>query len=156
MKINQLTSAEEHLMNILWKLGSAYMRDIANQYPDPKPHPNTISTFMKILVEKEFVTPEKEGRIYKYHVAVPYDDYRKFQLKNFMEKYFHQSASELLKLLIDEKVVQPTDLNQFFEIKTTVVPIHEKPLVHTDSISDFVDEITSGKKKKKSKKKKKK
>ena len=65
MKINQLTHAEELLMNILWKLNSAYMKDVMEEYPDPKPHQNTVSTFIKILVEKEFLTIEKEGRIFK-------------------------------------------------------------------------------------------
>ena len=51
MKIHPLTHSEELLMNILWKLNSAYMKDVMDAYPEPKPHQNTISTFMKILVE---------------------------------------------------------------------------------------------------------
>ena len=52
MKINQLTPSEELLMQILWKIEHAYMKDVIEHYPEPKPHQNTISTFMKILVEK--------------------------------------------------------------------------------------------------------
>jgi BlaI family penicillinase repressor len=63
MKINHLTPSEEILMSILWKLDCAYMKDVIAHYPEPKPHQNTISTFIKILVEKEFLTTEKEGRI---------------------------------------------------------------------------------------------
>ncbi|UOE39943.1 BlaI/MecI/CopY family transcriptional regulator [Chryseobacterium suipulveris] len=157
MKINHLTSSEEQLMNIIWKMNSCYMREIVEHYPDPKPHPNTISTFMKILVEKEFLTTEKEGRIFKYHVAVPFEDYKKFQLKNFLHNYFEGSGNEMLKMMIDEKYLNPADFNQFFEIKTMVVPVQEtaEPEVK-DPISDFVDELTAEKKKKKSKKKKKK
>ena len=65
MKINHLTPSEELLMQILWKLNAAYMKDVIEHYPEPKPHQNTISTFMKILVEKEFLSTEKEGRIFK-------------------------------------------------------------------------------------------
>ena len=54
MKIHALTHSEELLMSILWKLNSAYMKDVMEAYPEPKPHQNTVSTFMKILVEKEF------------------------------------------------------------------------------------------------------
>jgi predicted transcriptional regulator len=154
MKINHLTPSEEILMNILWKLNSAYMRDVVEHYPEPKPHQNTISTFIKILVEKAFLTTEKEGRIFKYTVAVPYDVYRKFLLVNFLKNYFDDSASEMMKVLLEENLLQFSDLNQFFEIKTILNPIidHEEKENH---ISDFIEEITSKKKSKKKKEKKK-
>ena len=155
MKINHLTPSEELLMQILWKIEHAYMKDVIEHYPEPKPHQNTISTFMKILVEKEFLSTEKEGRIFKYSVAVPFEDYKKFQLRNFLENYFDNSGTEMLKTLIDEKLLNPSELNQFFEIKTTVVPLVENVEVE-NPISDFIDEITSEKKKKKKGKKKKK
>lgn len=155
MKINHLTPSEEILMNILWKLDSAYMKDVIEHYPEPKPHQNTISTFMKILVEKEFLTTEKEGRIFKYTVAVPFDTYRKFLLRNFLKSYFDDSASEMMKTLLEQNLLQFSDLNQFFEIKTILNPIidHEEK---DESISDFIEEITSEKKSKKKNKNKKK
>ncbi len=155
MKINHLTPSEELLMQILWKIEHAYMKDVIEHYPEPKPHQNTISTFMKILVEKEFLSTEKEGRIFKYSVAVPFEDYKKFQLRNFLDNYFDNSGIEMLKTLIDEKLLNPSELNQFFEIKTTVVPLVENAEAE-NPISDFIDEITSEKKKKKKGKKKKK
>ncbi|MBU4538029.1 MAG: BlaI/MecI/CopY family transcriptional regulator [Weeksellaceae bacterium] len=148
MKINQLTHAEELLMNILWKLNSAYMKEVMEEYPEPKPHQNTVSTFIKILVEKEFLTTEKEGRIFKYTVAIPFEDYKKFRLKSFVEQYFDNSGNELVKTLIEEKLLKTSELNHLLEIKTAKV---ENP------ISDFIEEITSDKKtKKKGKKKEKK
>ncbi len=155
MKLNQLTPAEESLMDILWKMGSCYLKDIMEQYPEPKPHQNTISTFMKILVEKEFLTTKREGRIFKYSVAVPYNDYKKFLLKNFLENYFNNSGSELLKMMINEKIFKTQELNQFFEIRTTVVSVAENA-EKENQISDFIEEITADKKHKKGKKKKKK
>lgn len=153
MKINHLTSSEELLMNILWKLNSAYMKDVMENYPEPKPHQNTVSTFIKILVEKEYLTTEKEGRIFKYTVAVPFETYRKFLLKSFLKNYFGDSASELMKNLLDDNLLQFSDLNQFFEIKTIQNPITVQKQKE-NPISDFIDEITAGKKSKKKKKKK--
>lgn len=155
MKINQLTPSEEQLMTILWKLDSAYMRDVLENYPDPKPHQNTVSTFIKILVEKEFLTTEKEGRIFKYTVAIPYQNYRIFLLKNFLENYFENSGSEIIKVLMEENLIETADFKQFFEIKTTLNPIIDQE-EKDESISYFIEEITSGKKAKKKKKKKKK
>lgn len=147
MKINQLTHAEELLMNILWKLNSAYMKEVMEQYPEPKPHQNTVSTFIKILVEKEFLTTEREGRIFKYHVAIPFEDYRDYRTKSFVEQYFGNSGIELVKTLVDVKLLHPSDVTNVFG---TTIPEQENP------ISDFVEELTSGKKTDKKDKKKKK
>lgn len=151
MKISHLTPGEEILMNVLWRLDSAYMREIIEQYPEPKPHPNTISTFLKILVEKEFLTTHKEGRVFKYTVAIPFIDYRKYSLNIFLEDYFNNSSSELVKVLIDENFINPQDLQQFFEIKATAIPAHEKE--EESDLSDFIKDITAPKKKKKKKEK---
>lgn len=151
MKISHLTPGEELLMNVLWRLDSAYMREIIEQYPDPKPHPNTISTFLKILVEKEFLTTLKEGRIFKYTVAIPFDDYRKYSLNIFLEEYFNNSSAELVKVLIDENLLKEEDLPQFFEMKSTLIPTQEKE--EDSDLTDFINDITSTKKKKKKKEK---
>lgn len=149
MKISQLTPGEEILMNVLWRLDSAYMREIIEQYPEPKPHPNTISTFLKILVEKEFVTTLKEGRVFHYTVAIPFEDYRKYLLKLFLDDYFNNSSADLVKLLLDENLLKGSDLEQSFEIKATVIPVQERE--EESELSEFLNDITAPKKKKKKK-----
>lgn len=151
MKISHLTPGEELLMNVLWRLDTAYMREIIEQYPDPKPHPNTISTFLKILVEKEFLTTRKEGRIFKYTVAIPFEDYRKYSLNIFLEDYFNNSAAELVRVLIDENLLKEDHLHQFFSIKAKGNAAQEKE--EDSDLSEFIKDITSPKKKKKKKKK---
>ena len=152
MKINALTHSEELLMNILWRLNSAYMKDVMEAYPEPKPHQNTVSTFMKILVEKEFLTTEKEGRIFKYSVAIPYGDYRNFVLTNFIGIYFDNSALELVKYLMDEQLLKPSELNRLFEPNTLEFRKSEEK--KKSPMSEFIKEITSDKKAKKKGKKK--
>lgn len=158
MKINSLTSAEENLMQVIWKLNAPLMRDIMEAIPEPKPHQNTVSTYLKILVEKEFLSTEKVGRIFKYNVVVPFEEYRKFLLDHFLDNYFAGSAPDLVKNLFAENRIKASDLNDFFEIKTKVVPIVEPGKDDKSSkILDYIDELTEPKKKKsKSKKKKKK
>lgn len=154
MKINYLTAAEENLMNILWRLETAYMRNILEQFEEPKPHQNTVSTFLKILVEKDFLTTEKEGRIFKYSVAVPFSDYKNFMLKNFLHNYYNDSGKDLLQNLIDEDLVTIEDLEQYSSFKPKKNKM-TKLSAKENSISDFIEEITTEKKKKKKKKKKK-
>lgn len=151
MKISHLTTGEEILMNVLWRLDSAYMRDIIEQYPEPKPHPNTISTFLKILVEKEFLTTHKVGRVFQYTVAIPFDDYRKYLLKLFLEDYFNNSSHELVQLLSDENLLNDSNLKQYFELNATAIPIQEKK--DESELTEFLNDITAPKKKKKKKEK---
>lgn len=48
----KLTKKEEEVMKILWKLENAFVKDIVAEYPDPKPHINTISSLVRILQDK--------------------------------------------------------------------------------------------------------
>lgn len=153
MKINTLTHSEEVLMQIMWNLNSAYLKEILAGYPEPKPHQNTVSTFVKILVEKEFLSVVREGRIFRYVVAVPREAYRNFLLKNFLENYFENSAAALVKNMIAEGLLNTNDLEKL-EIS---LPAEAAAVSKNEArMSDFIDELTSDKKSKKKDKKKKK
>ena len=153
MKISQLTPSEELLMNVLWRLDSAYMREIIAQYPEPKPHPNTISTFLKILVEKEFLSTHKDGRVFQYTVAIPFDDYRIYLLKQFSQDYFNNSSTQLIQILAAEKLLDHQNPKQLFEIKSSTISPQRKE--EDTDLTEFINEIISFKRKKKKKKKKK-
>ena len=110
MKINHLTSAEENLMKLFWKMNSFYLKDVMEQHPEPKPHQNTVSTYLKILVEKGYLSTEKQGRIFKYNILVPFEEYRKFLLKELSLNFFNNSGKEILEFLIDENLISQEDL----------------------------------------------
>lgn len=148
MKINHLTSAEENLMKLLWKLGSFYLKDIMEQHPDPKPHQNTVSTYLKILAEKGYLSTEKEGRIFRYHIAVPFEEYRKFLLAGLTDHFFNGSGKEVLKFMIDENLILAEDLENF---NIEIAPVEKKA-----PDFEYVNEILNPKKDKKKNKDKKK
>lgn len=70
-------------MKLFWKMESFYLKDVMEQHPEPKPHQNTVSTYLKILVEKGYLSTVKEGRIFKYTVLVPLEEYKNFYSKSF-------------------------------------------------------------------------
>ena len=70
-----LTKAEEQIMQVLWKLEQAFLREIVDEMPVPKPHQNTVATLLKILVEKEFVAVEVLGRQHRYSPLISKEDY---------------------------------------------------------------------------------
>lgn len=150
MKINHLTSAEENLMRLFWKLESFYLKDVMEQHPEPKPHQNTVSTYLKILVEKGYLATEKEGRIFKYSVVLPMEEYRKFLLKDLTHHFFHDSGKEIVSFLLHEKIISKEDLKEFNPV------IEIKPLKVIEEF-EYANEILNPKKdKKKSKDKDKK
>ncbi|VXB44470.1 MULTISPECIES: BlaI/MecI/CopY family transcriptional regulator [Chryseobacterium] len=151
MKINHLTSAEENLMKLFWKLQSFYLKDVMEQHSEPKPHQNTVSTYLKILVEKGYLSTEKEGRIFKYSVIVPFDDYKKFLLKELSHNFFNDSGKEILEFLFNENLISQNDLRTYFDLKIEMKPVKVK-----EPKLEYAEEILNPKKDKKGKDKKKK
>lgn len=150
MKINHLTAAEENLMKLFWKLDSFYLKDIMEQHPEPKPHQNTVSTYLKILIEKGYLSTQKEGRIFKYKVLVPLEGYKKFLLKELSHHFFNDSGKEIFELLFKENLISKEDLKDYsdnLEIKQTKA---KAPKL------EIANEILNPKKDKKGKDKKKK
>ena len=104
--LKSLTSGEEQVMKIIWKLGPTYLKDIMLAFPEPKPHQNTVSTFLKNLVTKNFLKPVSEGRIHKYEIAVTQENYKKTLLKNFILNFYDNNPNALLVDLMHEGIVQ--------------------------------------------------
>ncbi len=154
MKVNSLTHAEEQLMMVLWNLRIFYMKDVMEQHPEPKPHQNTVSTYLKILLEKGYLSAEKEGRINRYTVVVTADVYKKFVLKEIFEKFYKNSGTKILQFLLDEKMITKQDLLTFFDLKIELKTSEEEVPIHP--IADIILNPASDKKKEKKEKKKKK
>ncbi len=105
-----LTKAEEQIIQVIWKLDKAFLREIINELPDPKPHNNTVATIIKILVDKEFVGITVFGRTHQYHPLVSKDAYSKSTMKSFVKGYFEGSFSNALSFMVKEKSLSVDDL----------------------------------------------
>lgn len=109
-KMKTLTKAEEEIMQVIWKLEGAFLRDILNAIPNPKPHQNTVATILKILVEKEFVGIEVFGRTHRYFPIVTKESYSKGRVKNLVKKYFEGSFSNIVSSMVKENNLSVEDL----------------------------------------------
>ena len=97
-----LTRAEEEIMQVIWKLGKAFLRDILNEMPNPKPHSNTVATILKILVDKAFVGIEVFGRTHRYYPLVNKEVYSKGRVKSLVKKYYEGSFSNIVSSMVKE------------------------------------------------------
>jgi BlaI family transcriptional regulator, penicillinase repressor len=102
LKMKTLTKAEEQIMQAIWKLEKAFLREIIDELPNPKPHQNTVATILKILVEKEFVAVTVFGRTHQYYPLVSKDAYSKGSIKNLVKGYFEGSFSSAVSFMVKE------------------------------------------------------
>jgi predicted transcriptional regulator len=110
-----LTKAEEQIMQVIWKLEKAFLRDIMDEIPDPKPHNNTVATIIKILVDKEFVGINVFGRTHQYHPLVTKEAYSKTTMKSFVKGYFEGSFSNAVSFMVKEKNLSVDDLEMLLK-----------------------------------------
>lgn len=110
-----LTKAEEQVMQVLWQLQKAFLRDIVDAMPQPKPHQNTVATILKILVEKGFVNILVLGRQHQYAAAVSKEAYSKSTLKSLVKSYFDGSVMSALSFMVKENNVSVTDLEALMQ-----------------------------------------
>ncbi len=110
-----LTKAEEQVMQVLWKLKKGFLKDIVNSTPEPRPHPNTIATLLKILVEKGFVEFEVQGRNNYYSPAISKGEYGKTSANQLVKGYYEGSAAKLVSQFVSDKTLSLQDLEDLLQ-----------------------------------------
>ncbi|GGB17982.1 BlaI/MecI/CopY family transcriptional regulator [Puia dinghuensis] len=110
-----LTKAEEQVMLVLWRLGKGFLKDIVEETPEPKPHPNTIATLLKILVEKEYVTYSIVGRNNCYEPRITKAEYGRKSAQQLVKGYFEGSAAKLVSQFVNDKKLSLQELEELLQ-----------------------------------------
>lgn len=110
-----LTKAEEQVMQVLWKLGNSFLREIVDEMPNPKPHQNTVATLLKILVEKEFVGITVMGRQHQYSALLSKEEYSKRTMKQMVKGYFEGSFSNVVSFMVKENNISVEELETLLQ-----------------------------------------
>lgn len=113
--MKELTRAEDQIMQILWKLKKAFVKDIIEQMPAPKPAYNTVSTIVRILENKGFIGHTAYGKTHEYHPLVAKENYSKFYLNNFLSGYFGGSFQNLVSFFAQENDLSISDVEKLLE-----------------------------------------
>lgn len=108
--MKQLTKAEEEVMQILWHLKKAFVKEIVNQFPDPKPAYNSVSTIIRILEKKGVVGFEAFGKSHRYYPIINKEEYSHKFLNRFVENYFSGSYSQLVSFFAKQQNLSLADL----------------------------------------------
>ena len=114
--MKKLATREEQIMQAFWDLGTAYIRDVIPQLPDPKPHYNSVATMVKILEEKGFLEKETHGNMHAYTPKIKREDYQKFALKDIVSQYFDNSYPRMLAFFAKEQKLSEKQLDEIVDI----------------------------------------
>lgn len=114
--MKKLTEREEELMTILWDNGPLFVREIIDRMPEPKPHFNTVSTFVRLLESKGFVTHSKFGGSYRYEAALSRDDFSRSTLRDVVDRYFGSSIKASVSALVDTEKLSDDEIRELVEL----------------------------------------
>lgn len=114
--MQKLAKREEQIMQALWRLEKAFVKEIIAELPDPKPHYNSVATMVKILEEKGFVDHEAFGNTFRYFPLVSKETYQRQTLGDIVKQYFNDSYTSMLAFFAKEEKISKADLEEILKI----------------------------------------
>lgn len=116
LEIRELTKAEEEIMQKLWTLKKAFVKDILQEFPEPKPAYNTVSTIVRILETKGFIGHESLGNSHQYYPLINRDSYKSFATRKLMSSYFDNSAHNMLSFFLEKEKLDVTEVDEILKM----------------------------------------
>lgn len=111
-----LTKAEEKIMKILWGIKEGFIKDIIDEYPDPKPPYNSVSTIVRVLVQKEIVGFKAFGKSHQYHPLISKEEYSKGQLSRLVSDYYNNSLKQVVNFFSESKALDQQELDEVMKM----------------------------------------
>ena len=110
--MKRLSAREEEIMGYFWETGPLFVKESVGFYDEPRPHFNTLSTFVRGLEEKGYVGHRAFGNSYQYYALVSQEDFKKKTLKGVIGKYFNNSYLGLVSSLVKEEEISLDELKE--------------------------------------------
>lgn len=114
--MEKLTNKEEEIMRILWKLEKAFVKEIMAEIPDSNYHYNTISTIVRHLEEKGFVSYEAFGKTHQYYPIISKEKYRKRVVSQTSSRYFDNSYKNMVSYFAKEEKISASELREILDL----------------------------------------
>ncbi len=108
----KLSKTEEQVMQYLWKLEKAFMKDILTEFPQPKPATTTVATLLKRMIDKGFVNYKLYGKSREYYPLIKKTDYFSKHVNGLIKNFFNNSASQFASFFTSETNLSVTELEE--------------------------------------------
>ncbi|MEO8933090.1 MAG: BlaI/MecI/CopY family transcriptional regulator [Xanthomarina sp.] len=110
--MQSLSKTEEELMNHIWRLEKAFMKDLLEAYPEPKPATTTVATLLKRMTEKGFINYKLYGKSRQYSPLVKKKDYFSKHVNGLIKNFFNDSASQFASFFTKETNLTKEELEE--------------------------------------------
>jgi predicted transcriptional regulator len=114
--MQKLTNKEEEIMHILWSLKKAFVKDVLEEITQDKPHYNTLSTIIRNLEEKGYVSYKAYGKTHQYFPIVTKEEYRKEFMNTAIENYFNNSYKNMVSFFAEEQKISANELREILDL----------------------------------------
>lgn len=114
--MQKLTNKEEEVMKILWKLKKAFVKEILAEISENKPHYNTLSTIVRHLEEKKYVSYEAFGNTHRYYPIVTKEAYRKTFINSTITDFYDNSYKNLVSFFAKEEKISVDELKEIIRL----------------------------------------
>lgn len=114
--MKELTKAEEQVMQIVWELNEASVREVIAKFPEPKPAYTTVATVMNALEKKGFTKKIPAGKSHLFCVLIPKEDYSGFKAGALVNNYFNGSFSRMASFFAKDNKLSIQELEEMIEI----------------------------------------
>jgi predicted transcriptional regulator len=111
-----LTTAEEQIMKLLWRLERAFIRDLLNEFPDPKPASTTVLTLLKRMIDKGFVSYKLFGNSREYYPLIKKTDYFSDHLNGLIKDFFNNSTAQFASFFANETNMNQDELKELRDL----------------------------------------
>jgi BlaI family transcriptional regulator, penicillinase repressor len=122
----QLTNAEEQVMKFLWKLEKAYMKDVIDEFSDPKPASTTVATLLKRMIDKGFVGYNQHGSNREYYPMIKKVDYFSKSIKVMIKDFFNNSSAQFASFFTNETNLSLKELEELKQIVENQIKEQQK------------------------------
>jgi len=112
----QLSKSEEQLMQYLWKRNKAFMKDLLDDFSDPKPATTTVATLLKRMTDKGFINYTLHGKSRQYYPLVKKSDYFSKHVNGLIKNFFNNSASQFASFFTKETDLSNDELQELRKI----------------------------------------
>ena len=112
----KLSKAEEQVMQYLWKLNKAFMKDLLAEFPAPKPATTTVATLLKRMKNKGYVDYEQVGKAREYFATVKKTDYFTTHINGLIKNFFNDSSSQFASFFTSETDLSVSELEDLKRI----------------------------------------
>jgi BlaI family penicillinase repressor len=114
--MKELTKAEEQVMQYVWKLKKAFLKDIVAEFPEPKPAYTTVSTVIRVLVKKGFLAYNSYSKVHEYYAIISKSEYFKIHFKGILKSFFNGSATHFASYFTENEDLSLSELEEIKQL----------------------------------------